>query len=114
MDITDKRNSTRPIISYLQKTDNIDVAFPKISGLETIHAFKCPHPTLFHYGCLKRLNELGILGYVYGISATSGGAITAALLLQNCSSHINKERNAYIYNWETFEKQLLNLKMYDF
>ena len=64
--------------------------------------------TLFHYGCLKRLNELGILGYVYGISATSGGAITAALLLQNCSSHINKERNAYIYNWETFEKQLLN------
>ena len=35
---------------------------------------------LFHAGCLLRLNELGVLGKLNGISSVSGGSITAALL----------------------------------
>ena len=30
---------------------------------------------IFHFGCLERLHELGLLPHVYAISATSGGAI---------------------------------------
>jgi hypothetical protein len=35
---------------------------------------------IFHYGCLKRMHEVGLLGHVASISATSGGSIIAALL----------------------------------
>lgn len=36
--------------------------------------------TLFHLGALRRLNELGIIGYVDTISSVSGGSILAAHL----------------------------------
>lgn len=34
---------------------------------------------IFHFGCLRRLHELGLMRHVVGISATSGGALVAAL-----------------------------------
>lgn len=61
---------------------------------------------LFHYGCLKRLHETGVLGQVYATSATSGGSIAAALLaLHNGDADIQSKR--FTYDWESFEKCLL-------
>lgn len=67
---------------------------------------------IFHYGCLKRLHELGLLGHVYAISATSGGAIIAALLSRYRGNfYRDKDRGVLIeqYEWEAFEKHFLNL-----
>lgn len=65
--------------------------------------------TLFHYGCLKRLNEVGLLGRVQAISATSGGSIVAPLLLRNRERRINVEHLSYTYDFPRFERQLLGL-----
>jgi len=61
---------------------------------------------IFHYGCLKRLQEVGLLGHVYTTSATSGGAITAALLAQY--SDVDEEMGIWTYKWEEFEQLLLH------
>ncbi len=57
---------------------------------------------LFHYGCLKRLHELSLLEYGYAYSATSGGALVAALLACNSDGELNVD-------WEPFERTLLSL-----
>lgn len=64
--------------------------------------------TLFHYGCLKRLNEVGLLGRVHAVSATSGGSIAAALLLQNFG-RIDEGNFSYTYDFPRFERLLLGL-----
>lgn len=57
---------------------------------------------LFHYGAIKRLYELGLLQEVTAISATSGGAIIAALIgLHGPFTEDEPD------NWLTFEKSLL-------
>src|SRR5262245_29181061 len=61
---------------------------------------------LFHYGCLKRLQEVGLLGHVYTTSATSGGAITAALWSQD--SDVDEEMGIWTYKCEEFEQLLLH------
>lgn len=60
--------------------------------------------SLFHYGCLKRLHEVGLLPDVKFISATSGGSFTAALLA--CCYKPNDE-----LDWEEFEKRFLEIVM---
>lgn len=68
--------------------------------------------SLFEYGCLKRLHELGLLGHVRAISATSGGAIVAALLA-TCRSgpYLDRDRGVSLetYDWERFEATFLAL-----
>jgi hypothetical protein len=58
---------------------------------------------LFHYGAIKRLYELGLLQDVTAISATSGGAIVAALI--GLHGPFTKDKPD---NWLVFEKSLLN------
>src|SRR5438876_421236 len=67
---------------------------------------------IFHYGCLKRLNELGILGHVYAFSATSGGAIIAALLhkhLGDVHKDAGTETLLATYRWDEFEREFLGI-----
>lgn len=63
---------------------------------------------LFHLGCLKRLHECGLLGHVYAMSATSGGAITAAMLACH-ESKIDAERRTYTWSWDEFERAMLEM-----
>jgi len=65
--------------------------------------------TLFHYGCLKRLRELGLLGKVAAFSSTSGGALAAALLMIDGGPAYSKETRSFNYNWETFEKAVFRI-----
>jgi predicted acylesterase/phospholipase RssA len=61
---------------------------------------------LFHYGCLKRLHEAGILHEVLtNISATSGGSFITALLRCHRGSAITGHQ----FKWEEFERKLLNI-----
>ena len=63
---------------------------------------------LFHYGCFKRLHEVGLLGHVYAISATSGGAISAALLA--CyQGRSDAEKHICTYRWAEFETAFLRM-----
>jgi len=67
---------------------------------------------IFHYGCLKRLRELGLLGHVYAFSAASGGAIVAALLHAHCkgpASGTDGQAKLEDYDWELFERGFLSL-----
>jgi len=67
---------------------------------------------IFQYGCLKRLHELGLLAHVYAISATSGGAIIAALLSRHKNSErLEAERGVFLNecDWDEFEKEFLEL-----
>ena len=65
---------------------------------------------LFHYGCLKRLHEVGLLGHVYAFSATSGGAIVASLLAKHQGgSHSDSGAGLYDYDWNAFEHAFLSL-----
>jgi predicted acylesterase/phospholipase RssA len=67
---------------------------------------------IFHYGCLKRLQELGLLAHVYAYSAASGGSIIAALLhMHSGESYIDTEKNIRLekFRWEHFEQQFLQL-----
>jgi Patatin-like phospholipase len=69
---------------------------------------------IFHYGCLKRLHELGLLGHVYAISATSGGAVVAALLEKYWGNprvdwHTGAVLEGWSFKWENFERVLLSL-----
>ena len=57
---------------------------------------------LFHYGAIKRLYELGLLQDLTAISATSGGAIIAALI--GLHGPFKKDEPD---NWLVFEKSLL-------
>jgi predicted acylesterase/phospholipase RssA len=63
---------------------------------------------LFHLGCLKRLHERGLLGRVYAVASTSGGAITAAMLACHDSS-FDAERRSYTWKWDDFENALLEM-----
>lgn len=63
---------------------------------------------LFHYGCLKRLHEVGLLSHVYGMSATSGGALVAALLA-TAENGYDVDNGTISYDWNRFESELLNL-----
>ena len=58
---------------------------------------------LFHYGAIKRLYELGLLQDVTAISATSGGAIIAALI--GLHGPFTKDEPE---NWLSFERSLLS------
>ena len=50
---------------------------------------------IFHYGFLKRFHELGLLRHVYAISATSGGALIAALLNTYAgSAYVDREHRS--------------------
>jgi predicted acylesterase/phospholipase RssA len=67
---------------------------------------------IFHFGCLKRLHEIGLLGHVYAISATSGGALIAGLLNRYAQyPEIDPESRRYVldYKWEDFERAFLEL-----
>lgn len=68
---------------------------------------------IFHYGCLKRLNELGLLGHVYAISATSGGSLIAAMIskYREATSYLDVARQVLLhqYNWPEFERTFLEL-----
>lgn len=67
---------------------------------------------IFHYGCLKRLKELGLLGHVYAISATSGGSLIAAMLSkykEGSYSDVARQVLLHQYNWEEFERTFLEL-----
>ena len=57
---------------------------------------------------MKRLHEVGLLGHVYAISATSGGAITAAILATH-RDHIDENINALTYKWDEFERLTLKI-----
>jgi predicted acylesterase/phospholipase RssA len=57
---------------------------------------------LFHYGCFKRLKELGLLHQVCALSATSGGALAAALLVQSIGYTDRIDTD-----WEKFEAKLV-------
>jgi predicted acylesterase/phospholipase RssA len=61
---------------------------------------------LFHYGCFKRLRELGLLDSVYAISAVSGGALAAALLAQSRPFGPN-DATSEQQGWEEFERKIL-------
>jgi len=60
---------------------------------------------LFHYGCLRRLHEVDLAWRVEGISATSGGAIVAALWAMNNERHDGNPDEA----WRRFEADVLRL-----
>ena len=60
---------------------------------------------LFQLGCLKRLHELGLLRRVAGVSATSGGALTAALLSLRLGRQYGITDGELA--WQEFERQLL-------
>ncbi len=67
---------------------------------------------IFHYGCLKRLHELGLLGHVYAISATSGGSLIAALLSNyKVDTYTDLTRRVLLhqYDWAEFERTFLKL-----
>ena len=69
---------------------------------------------IFHYGCLKRLHEVGLLPHVYAFSATSGGSVVAALLSRHWrigEGFRDDARGVYLdsVDWEGFERQLLSL-----
>lgn len=64
--------------------------------------------SLFHYGCLKRMHELGLLGKVYGVSATSGGAVVAALLPQ-CEVGFDATTASFLYDWDKLEREILDI-----
>ena len=63
---------------------------------------------IFHYGCLRRLHELRLMDQVAGISATSGGAIVAALwaMHSRISGNGSRQEDAA---WQAFERDLLGL-----
>jgi hypothetical protein len=61
--------------------------------------------TLFHFGVMKRLHELRLLDHVRLLSAVSGGAITAALF--NCNTSYSENDRPELYDWQSFEAQLL-------
>jgi hypothetical protein len=77
---------------------------------------------IFHYGCMRRLHELGLLERVVGISATSGGAIVSALWSMHVSLQISAGIEALTGEldtaelrstsiaaaWPSFERDLLN------
>jgi predicted acylesterase/phospholipase RssA len=60
--------------------------------------------TVFHYGCLRRLHEVGLADRIEGISATSGGAIAAALWDMHRFLEDDPESA-----WRAFEHDLLSL-----
>lgn len=67
---------------------------------------------IFHFGCLNRLYEVGLLGHVSAISATSGGALIAALLhryLGNLYKDEDKNILLHQFEWEAFERDFLHL-----
>jgi hypothetical protein len=80
---------------------------------------------IFHYGCVRRLHELGALQRLVGISATSGGAIVAALWgmhvhdkleeLLNTADHSALDGRDQLIGdaetgaWENFERDLISL-----
>lgn len=69
---------------------------------------------LFHYGCLKRLHELGLLRHVYAVAATSGGSVVAALLAHHWrGTPTDDERSRGItldsVDWDAFERAILGL-----
>jgi predicted acylesterase/phospholipase RssA len=69
---------------------------------------------IFHYGCLKRLHEVGLLSHVYAISATSGGSIVAALLARywgRGKTYDDRERDVFLFrvDWEDFERRFLEV-----
>src|SRR5258708_4873502 len=67
---------------------------------------------IFQYGCLKRLNEVGLLSHVNSISATSGGAIIAALLARfRDSAFIDEKDDIFLerFKWNEFERTFLNM-----
>src|SRR6266542_2613941 len=67
---------------------------------------------IFHYGCLKRLNELGLLSHVYAVSATSGGAVIGALLHTFSGPGELDPYNGIAladFQWESFEERFLAL-----
>jgi predicted acylesterase/phospholipase RssA len=67
---------------------------------------------IFHYGCLKRMHELGLLGHVASVSATSGGSIIAALLQMHQADIARDEsgkHGVFTYDWPAFESEFLEL-----
>jgi predicted acylesterase/phospholipase RssA len=66
---------------------------------------------LYHFGCLKRLHELGLLSQVYGISATSGGAFTASLWATSGMRAEKDDDSHYYPNWDAFEREFLTIVM---
>lgn len=67
---------------------------------------------IFHYGCLKRMHEAGLLGHVANISATSGGSIIAALLQMHqdgIARDPSGKHGVYTYDWPSFETEFLEL-----
>lgn len=67
---------------------------------------------IFHYGCLKRMHEVGLLGHVANISATSGGSIIAALLQmhwKDAATDLSGKHGVYTYDWGKFETEFLEL-----
>jgi predicted acylesterase/phospholipase RssA len=67
---------------------------------------------IFHYGCLKRMHEVGLLGHVANISATSGGSIIAALLQMHrdyIATDLSGKHGVYTYHWDKFETEFLEL-----
>jgi Patatin-like phospholipase len=68
---------------------------------------------IFHYGCLKRMHELGLLGHISNISATSGGSIIAALLQMHLDGIAldpsSKKHGVFTYDWPSFETEFLEL-----
>ena len=67
---------------------------------------------IFHYGCLKRMHELGLLGHVLNISATSGGSIIAALLQmhqKDSATDQSGKHGVFTYDWASFEAEFLEL-----
>jgi predicted acylesterase/phospholipase RssA len=67
---------------------------------------------IFHYGCLKRLRELGLLGHVYAFSGASGGSIIASLLHAHCkgpASDVHENEGLDEYDWDGFERSFLRL-----
>lgn len=88
-----------------QRSGEPDKRFPSVFLCLSGGGFRA---ALFHYGCLKRLHEVGLLSHVYGMSATSGGALAAALLA-TAENKCDVEAGTISYDWERFESQLLRL-----
>jgi Patatin-like phospholipase len=62
---------------------------------------------LYHFGCMKRLHELGLLGWVNGISATSGGSFVAAFWAKALKAK-NKDPQKF---WDQFEHDFIRIMM---